>query len=106
VKRFARNFVDVRYTIGEILLPLFFVVFAMLFIDQSIAAYASAAWLVILGLMFGDAARIARGVRTGVRSKFGDDEVKGVAMYAVLRAWQMRRLRLPKPLLKHGENMP
>jgi Protein of unknown function (DUF3043) len=103
VKRFARDYVDTRRTIGEILLPLFFLVFASLIVSKTAGYLPSIAWLVILGLMFADAARISSGVKSAVRTKFGDAETKGVAMYSVLRAWQMRRLRLPKPQVKAGD---
>jgi hypothetical protein len=103
VKRYVRDYVDVRWCIGEILLPLFFLVFALLYLVPSTGWWASIAWLMILALMAVDAARIVVGVRRTVAAKFGDAQVKGVAMYAVLRAWQMRRLRLPKPQVKHGD---
>jgi Protein of unknown function (DUF3043) len=103
VKRFARDYVDIRRTIGEILLPLFFLVFATLILSRTAGYLPSIAWLVILGLMFADAVRIARGVKAAVREKFGESETKGIAMYAVMRGWQMRRLRLPKPQVKPGD---
>lgn len=107
VKRYARDFVDSRWCIGEVLLPLFFVVFAVLLVTPavapSISRFASLAWLIVLVLMFSDAVRVVRGVRAGIRARFSEVDTKGVSMYAVLRAWQMRRLRLPKPMKKHGD---
>lgn len=113
VKRYARDFVDSRWCIGEVLLPLFFVIFALLFITPYIpgadavtaraAAISAFAWLVVLVVMGADAVRVVRGVKAGVRERFGESQAKGVAMYAVMRAWQMRRLRLPKPQVSHGD---
>jgi hypothetical protein len=54
--------------------------------------------------MGADAVRVVRGVKAGIRERFGETQTQGVAMYAVLRALQMRRLRLPKPLVKHGQS--
>jgi hypothetical protein len=111
VKRYIRDYVDSRRTIGELLLPVFFVVFMlMIFAGQSSAgsavnSFGSTAWLFIILLMVVDSVRIVRGVKAGVRERFGDDQTKGVSMYAVMRAWQMRRLRLPKPQVSHGDEV-
>jgi hypothetical protein len=56
-------------------------------------------------LMGVDAVRVVRGVKAGIRERFGEAQTHGVAMYAVMRALQMRRLRLPKPLVKHGQSI-
>ena len=106
VRRFARDFVDRRWCIGEVLMPLFIVVFVILLVTPTqVNAFASLAWLLVLVAMVADAVRIARGVRTGVKERFGEAETKGVAIYAILRAWQMRRLRMPKPLVGHGDSI-
>ena len=44
-------------------------------------------------------------IKAGVRERFGEDETKGIAWYALTRAWQMRRLRLPKPQVKPGDSI-
>lgn len=105
VKRYARDYVDSRWCVGEVLLPLFFLVFVAMTVAPQIAAFASTAWLVVITLMVLDGIRIVRGVKAGVRAKFGEDETKGIATYAVMRAMQMRRLRLPKPTVKHGASV-
>ncbi|MBA2559685.1 MAG: DUF3043 domain-containing protein [Propionibacteriales bacterium] len=105
VKRYVRDYVDSRWHIGEILLPLFFVVFAVVYVVKVLPQVISVVWLVVLILMFVDAVRVVRGVKAGVRQRFSEADTKGVALYAVLRAWQMRRLRLPKPLVKHGDQV-
>jgi hypothetical protein len=105
VKRYVRDYVDSRRTIGELLLPVFFVVFVIVIALPQFSAIGSSAWLAIIFLMVADSARIVRGVKAGVRERFGDDRTKGVSMYAVMRAWQMRRLRLPKPQVSHGDQV-
>jgi hypothetical protein len=106
VRRFVRDYIDTRRTIGEYLLVVFFVSLLLAWTVPGLAALSSWAFLVILIAMFIDSIRIVRGVKAEIRKRFGDDQAagtKGVAMYAVMRAWQMRRLRLPKPALKHGD---
>lgn len=104
VKRYARDYVDTHRTIGEFLLPIFFVIFALVFINTPwAAAVGNTAWLIVIVLLALDSVRIVRGVKAGIRSRFGDDATKGITMYTLLRSWQMRRLRLPKPLVKPGQ---
>jgi hypothetical protein len=105
VKRYVRDYVDSRRTIGEFLLPVFFVVFIVILLAPQWAGLGSFAWLLIIALMVIDSLRISRGAKAGVRERFGDDETKGVTMYAVMRGWQMRRLRLPKPQVAHGDSI-
>ncbi len=105
VKRYVRDFVDSRWRVGEILVPLFFVVFVILALaPRTVSALGVYVWLALLVLMGADAVRVVRGVKAGIRERFGESATQGVAMYAVLRALQMRRLRLPKPLVKHGQS--
>jgi hypothetical protein len=103
VRRFVRDYVDSRWCVGEVLVPLFFLVFAAVVLAPgAIKGFASFVWLFVLLVMMADAARVVVGVRAAIREKFAQADTKGVTMYAVLRAWQMRRLRLPKPQVKHG----
>jgi hypothetical protein len=106
VKRYVRDYVDSRRTMGEILLPIFFVVFALVVLGgQQFANLGTYAWLVIIVLMVVDSVRISRGSKAAIAAKFGPDSTKGTGMYAVMRAWQMRRLRLPKPQVKSGDTI-
>jgi Protein of unknown function (DUF3043) len=107
VKRYVRDYVDSRWCVGEVLVPIFFVVFIVLLAaPDSIKGLGVYAWLILLVAMGADAVRVVRGVRAGIRQRFGESETRtqGVAMYAVMRALQMRRLRLPKPLVGHGDS--
>ena len=104
VKRYVRDYVDTHRTIGQFLIPIFFVIFMLVFIQTGWAALlGEAAWLIVIVLLALDSLRILRGVKSGIRSRFGDDATKGIAMYTLLRSWQMRRLRLPKPRVKPGD---
>jgi hypothetical protein len=105
VKKFVRDYVDTRRTIGEYLLVVFFVAIVIGIVAPAVAALSSWAFLIILAAMAADSVRIIRGVKAEVRKRFGDDKTKGISIYAVMRAWQMRRLRLPKPQLKHGDSI-
>ena len=104
MKRYVRNYVDSHRTVGEFLIPLFFVIFLMVAFNNAIAArIGSAAWVVVLIAMVLDSVRVTRGVKKGIRERFGDEQTKGVTFYTLTRSWQMRRLRLPKPQVKAGD---
>jgi hypothetical protein len=105
VRRFVRDYVDSRHTVGEYLLVVFAVAFVLALVIPGAYLLASWAWFAILIVMILDSIRIVRGLKAQVRERFGDDKTKGLTMYAVMRAWQMRRLRLPKPLVKPGDKV-
>jgi Protein of unknown function (DUF3043) len=106
VKRYIRDYVDSHRTIGQFLLPIFFVIFVLAYVGTTWSpVLGNFAWLVVMVLLALDSVRIVRGLKAGVRSRFGADATKGVTMYALMRSWQMRRLRLPKPLVKPGDSI-
>jgi hypothetical protein len=103
VKRYIRDWIDSRRTIGEFLIPVFFLMFILMIVLTPITQYVgSFAWVIILVLLGFDSIRIIRGVKRDVAAKFGESETHGITMYALMRSWQMRRLRLPKPAVKPG----
>lgn len=104
VKRFIRDYVDSHRTIGQFFLLIFFFIALLFFVNTAwAAAVGSAAWLGVIVLLVLDSIRVTRGVKAGIRERFGADATKGVTMYTLMRSWQMRRLRLPKPLVKPGD---
>lgn len=106
VKRFVRNYVDSRRTIGEFLIPLFFIIFIAVAINNAVAAaIGTYAWITVLFLMVFDSIRVVRGVKKAIRERFGDAETQGITFYTLTRSWQMRRLRLPKPQVKPGDKI-
>ncbi|MGH3447377.1 MAG: DUF3043 domain-containing protein [Nocardioidaceae bacterium] len=107
VKRFIRDYVDVHRTIGEFLIPIFIIIFVLVYIRTAwAAAMGTYMWIVILLLLAFDSTRIVRGVKRGITERFGAEETSGITMYTLMRSWQMRRLRLPKPQVKAGQEIP
>lgn len=108
VRRYIRDHVDARWNLGEMFLP---VALVMLVLQIVLAqANPNAAFVVLLALyafslvMLLDAYLMWRGLKKRVRAKFGEQVlVRGTAMYAVLRVFQIRPSRLPKPQVKHGQ---
>jgi len=83
VKRFVRNYVDARKSIGEYFLPIIFVVLFLTLIPSPIFHIGS---------------------KAAVTEKFPGADLKGIGMYGWLRSTQMRRMRSPKPQIKAGES--
>jgi hypothetical protein len=106
VRRWARDYVDARFNIGEWFLPFSLVAIVAMMLTQS-SALAAVIVLVVLYLVVLvaviDAVILARRVKAGAEAKFGAAAVpRGIRMYAVTRAFQIRRLRLPKPQVGRG----
>ncbi|UQA95918.1 DUF3043 domain-containing protein [Streptomyces halobius] len=104
VRRFARDFVDSRWSVAEFFLPMavLILVLTMVRVPQ-IQTIALLMWLVIIVAIVLDSIVIWTRLGKQVRERFPDENTKGVKAYAVMRTLQMRRLRLPKPQVKRGE---
>lgn len=105
VKRFIRDYVDARWSIGEFLLPVMVVVLLLSFVK--IPAVATAIFIAVYGMaLIGifDAVVTWRKIKAQLIEKLGPDaELKGGAMYAAMRMFQIRRTRMPRPQVSRGE---
>lgn len=107
VKRFIRDFVDTRFSFTELVLPLLLVTMFL--------GYSGSARLAGIGntLMFGvfavvliDIVILRLRMRRELRRRFPAEPLKGTTYYALIRALQMRFLRLPKPQVRIGQELP
>ena len=107
VRRYVRDHVDARWNLGEFFLPIamVFVLATFLFAkNQFISTIVVLTLYAVVLITIIDAFIMWRGLKKKLAAKFGKDAyLKGLAMYAVMRAFQIRRARLPKPQVKHGE---
>ena len=104
-KRFTRDFVDARFSLGEVLLPILVVVILTYFLPQQYSAIALiVVWGVII-LVVADGLYLGASVSKALAEKFGgkDRVERGVRWYAFMRAIQLRPMRLPKPQVKRGQ---
>jgi hypothetical protein len=96
-KKFARDFVDARYNVGELMVPFMFLVIIMTFIP--FLPVQESSFLVLWAFFFialTDVMILGVQLRKRITQKFGFVD-KGVRWYAGMRSLQMRPLRLPKP---------
>jgi cation transport ATPase len=104
-RRYVRDYVDARWNVAEFFLPvaLVFVIlnFAAMQV-QSLALVVLAALYAVVLIAIGDAIFMWQRLKRRLTAKFGIVE-RGTAMYAIMRAFQIRRSRMPKPThKKHG----
>lgn len=98
VRRFIRDEVDGRRSIGEFFMPIIFIVL-LLSVVPNVIVKNSAVLLMYTVLLFAvvDGFFLSRKLKKQILQKFPDAKVKGLGMYGWLRSTQMRRLRAPKP---------
>jgi hypothetical protein len=109
VKRYIRDIVDTRWNVGEFMLPVMVLVLALtavpLFAPSIGAATTFLVFILVYGLVLvgvADAFLMWRRTKAKIVAKFGQAPPRGSAMYAVMRAFQMRRSRLPRPQIARG----
>ena len=103
-RRFIRDTVDARWNIGEFMLPIMLIVLLLSFVRTNWALLL--VFVLVYGLILvaiGDALLMWRRTRRKMDDKFGGAE-KGDAWYAIMRAFQMRRTRMPKPQVGRGDH--
>ncbi len=104
-KRFTRDFVDARFSLGEYLMfgALLFVVITLVIPSNGVGiSYVLVAFWVMFLAVFVDAFILSRQLRKRLTAKFGQVE-RGTIWYGCMRSLQFRKLRLPKPLVKRGQ---
>lgn len=105
VKRYIRDYVDARRNLGEFLLPIMLIVLALSLVRQQTIFTISVAltWASVLAVVV-DSALMWRGLKKRIVAKFGADAVpRGAVAYAVMRVFQLRRQRMPKPQVARGQ---
>jgi len=106
VRRFIRDSVDARWNLGEFFLPVaaVFLVIQFALAKTGFAVFAILALYVYIIAAVIDAWLMWRGLKKRLVAKFGIEHIpRGAAMYAVLRAFQIRPSRMPKAQVKHGQ---
>jgi DUF3043 family protein len=104
VRRFARDYVDARRTVGSYLMwAMFAVVLVSLVPSYAARALMLFAPPILLGIVLIEGVFISQQVKRLTAERFPDEDRRGVGLYAALRAMQIRRMRIPNPRLRPGE---
>ncbi len=103
-RRYVRDYVDARWSVGELLIPMMLVVLVMTFIPGIMQVISLVAIWAFVGLAIIDAVFLGFRLKRLLGEKFGEDRVQpGYRWYAAMRAFQFRPLRVPKPQVKRGQ---
>lgn len=109
VRRYVRDAVDGRRSVGEFFLPLAMAVLVLTTIGgaidmRSLSNAGSAMWLTLVVLVTVDTIVLVVRLRRGVARTFPDTPTRGAVPYGVMRSLQIRRFRLPPPKVKPGRS--
>jgi hypothetical protein len=100
-RRYARDVVDSRRNVGEYFLYVALVTVVLSFLRPTTFIAIIVLYVVILAVVV-DSVFLWRKVQRGAEAKFGADDARGTGRYAVMRAVQLRRARLPRPQVERG----
>jgi hypothetical protein len=102
-KRFIRDWVDSRWSIGELVIPVLGIVVIISFIlpsTQNIGTIALYSFVLLVAI---DIVYLTVTLRRGLAKRFGADKVERTGLYHITRAVQLRAIRIPKPQVKRGQ---
>ena len=107
VRRFIRDFVDSRFTLIELMVPILVLSMILGYSGNATAMRAGNTLLfATLMLIIVDAVFLRFRLRRELARRFPDESRKGTTLYAVMRSMQMRFLRLPKTQVRIGQQLP
>jgi Protein of unknown function (DUF3043) len=107
VRSFIRDFVDSRFSFVELMVPLLVVTLLL--------GYSGSNYLVGVGntILLGTIVLVAFDIllmrfrlRKELVRRFPDEPTKGTTYYAIMRALQMKFMRMPKAKVKIGQTLP
>ncbi len=103
-RRFVRNFVDARFTIAEYFIFIAIAVLLLGFVQNpAIQSFVSLAFFAVTALIVIDTAILLIQMNIRAKKEFPDkSDRRGLMLYAVMRTLQLRRLRLPSPMVTRG----
>ena len=105
-KKFVRNYIDSRRSLGEYFLPTIMVVLVLTAIPvKAIQLLAILFMYAAMLYSFSSAIFVGRKIKKLVAERFPNESLKGIGMYGWLRSTQMRRMRAPAPQVKRGDSI-
>jgi hypothetical protein len=102
----ARDYVDSKRRISEYYMYVLLLLMVVLFTAgraKSIQVYLDLILLVLVVVLVTDALSLRRGLRRLMAQRLPDESSMGLTRYAVFRAIQIRRFRMPPPRVRAGE---
>lgn len=107
VRRFIRDFVDVRFSLIELIIPLLIITMVLgysgnptLVAASTYIMFAAVLWIVT------DVFVLRWRLRKELARRFPKESTKGTTYYAVMRSLQMKFMRIPKSQVRIGQTLP
>ena len=99
----ARDYVDSRRRVSEYYMYVMIAVIVVLFIrTPAVQRYAEPLALLLIVFVLADAVFLRFGLKRVVAQRLPGQSTRGLTMYAVFRALQIRRFRMPPPRVSPG----
>ena len=102
----ARDYVDSKRRVSEYYMYILVVLLAAVFVRSKAAQeFISPLVLVLVVIIIIDASLIRRGLGRLLAERLPNESMKGLTAYAVMRALQIRRFRVPVPRVRPGDKI-
>ena len=102
----ARDFVDSKRRVSEYYMYILVVLLVAVFVRNKTAqTFISPLVLVLIVIIVIDASLIRRSLRRLMAERLPNESTKGLTAYAVMRALQIRRFRVPVPRVHPGDKI-
>ena len=102
----ARDFVDSKRRVSEYYMYILVVLLAAVFLRSKAAqTIISPLVLVLIAVIIVDASLIRRSLNKLMAERLPNESTKGLTAYAVMRALQIRRFRVPVPRVHPGDKI-
>ena len=102
----ARDFVDSKRRISEYYMYVLVILLAAVFVRSAAAqAFISPLVLVLILVIVVDGMLIRRSLRRLIAERLPGESTRGLTMYSVMRALQIRRFRVPAPRVGPGDKI-
>ncbi|WP_432479757.1 DUF3043 domain-containing protein [Nocardioides sp. GXQ0305] len=107
VRRFIRDFVDVRFSFVELMIPVMILVLVLGYSgNPNLMQTGNTILLGMLLIVVVDLVWLRFRLRRELGRRFPDEPTKGTTYYAISRAMQMKFMRLPKSQVRIGQSLP
>ncbi len=107
MRRFVRDYVDARFSIVELMIPLLIVTMVLGYSgNPDLASMGNTLLLGTLLLVIFDIFLMRRRMKKELERRFPGESQKGIAYYSITRAMQMKFMRMPKAQVKIGQELP
>jgi DUF3043 family protein len=104
VRALARDYIDSKHRISEFYMYILVLLLAAVFLhNKTEQEYISPLVLVLVVIILVDAQLIRRSLVKLVSQRLPGESTRGLTMYAVMRALQIRKFRMPAPRVRPGD---